>query len=142
MIFAVHLFAIVCALFILAGCQTFHTGLTDAKFTQRVHDRFDSNMTTDEVRSELRSMRFDEIRTWEEDDPEEGIAAGDLGAVVWPERFISIIPGVMDYYGRDIILFRFGGDNALDDVVRRPFGWLDEDDAPLVIDLNKSEQTP
>lgn len=140
MTFASPILAGIVSLLALTGCQTFHTGLTDAEFTQRVQNRFDAGMTTGEVRSKLRAMRFDKIRTWSEDDPEDGITAGDIGAEVRPKRLL--IPWPMDYYARDIILFRFGGDDALDDVVRRPFGWLDQDDAPLVINLNESEPTP
>jgi len=124
----------------LAGCRAFHTDLTDAEFTQRVHDEFDAGMTTDQVRAKIRVLRIDKLRTWTEDDPEDGITAGDIGAEVWPKRVLVSNP--MDYYARDIILFRFGGDDALDDVVRRPLDWRADAGNPLVIDLHESEAAP
>lgn len=122
------------SLFTLTGCQTFHAGLTDAEFTQRVHKHFEPGMTTDEVRSELRALRFDKLRTWAQDDPDDGISTGDIGAEVWPKRLMIQRP--LDYYARDIILFRFGGDDGLDEVVRRPFQWRKDAGEPLVIELH------
>jgi len=122
------------------GCQTYHTGLSDAEITTRVQDRFSAGMSTDQIRSKIRTMRFDDIRTWSKDDPDDGIHAGDIGLIVWPKRFI--VNGILSYYGRDIMLFRFGGDNALDDVVWRPFGWNKNAGDPLVIELPESEAAP
>jgi hypothetical protein len=132
--------ALIVSLAFSTACQTYHTGMSDAEITTRVQNRFWAGMSTDRVRSKIRTMRFTDILDESKDDPDHGIHAGDLGLIVWPKRFI--VNGILSYYGRDIMLFRFGGDNALDDVVWRPFGWRKNAGDPLVIELPESEVTP
>lgn len=124
----------------LTGCQTFHADLSNEQIARKVHQRFDQDMTSEQVREQLHKADLNELQTWSQDDPQHAVHAGDIGAILWPKRMFY--NGVNSAFNRDMLLFRFGGDDALDDVIWRPFGWVPSAGDPLVINLNDSEATP
>lgn len=140
MTFAAPVLAGIITLLALTGCQTFHADLSNEQITRKVHDRFHVDMTSNQVREKLRIADLDELQTWSEDDLQQTVHAGDIGAIIWPKRMFY--NGVNSAFNRDMLLFRFGGDDALDDVVWRPFGWVPSAGDPLIIHLNDSEATP
>lgn len=100
--------AIVPALFILAGvllpaCQTIHSDMSDAEIDRHIRHNFRLGMSPQATWSRMQSMGLEP-----HDAPE-----GDIYAVVRP----ASRPLIFDYEGRRQVLFRFHGDDALDDVL-------------------------
>ena len=110
---------------VLAGCQVLHADLSDSEMEAVVRARFESQMPKGDVRGRLHGMSWVDVSDMED---------GDLRALVWPKKFL-VFGGLLDYYGTEILLFRFDSSDGLERVVYRP------GDDPYVIDLCE-EVTP
>lgn len=139
----IGLLACLIAVLTVPGCPTLHADLQNEQMRVRVKELFDSGMTPDEVESILKP-HADEIMHFHEDseaDAPTQYQEGDFAAVIWP-RGLLFFSDVTDYYFRDLLLFRFGGDQRLDDVVWRSHKWNENAGDPYIIELATSEVTP
>ncbi len=124
-------FTAISVFFVLTGCQTLHADLSDAEMEAKVRDNFEPGMSYADTEKRLYRMNWIEgiYRTDE----------NDLRATIWPKKFLGLVGGILDYYGREILLFRFGNDDALDEVVFRPgTSSSRKDRGELVINLEEN----
>jgi hypothetical protein len=116
---------------VLAGCQTLHADLTDAEMEKRVRAHFEPGMSSAETEKRLYSMNWIEQI--------EKVNEGELQAIIWPHKFLGVVGGILDYYGREFLVFHFGNDDALDQVVFRPGDSSSRKDrGELVVEIRKA----
>lgn len=100
------------ALPLLAGCQTLHADLSDAEMEKRVRAHFEPGMSSAETEKRLYRMNWvEQIYKTNE---------SELQAIIWPHKFLGVFGGILDYYWTEFLVFQFGDDDALDQVVFRP----------------------
>lgn len=101
---------VITLLLIPVGCQTLHADLNDAEMDQRIREHFHAGMDRETTRKKLYSMSW--VEAWNLDEHR-------IRADIWPKKFL-IFGGILDYYGKKVLFFRFGDDATLEEVVYHP----------------------